>query len=105
MLIEKSRKYMAVKVAIRDAGMVTVGIKVARRVRKKKAFRDVEFGAKTGFINDETDRFRYDWLAAYALPPRGDKAICIAVLGVHGERLGIRANVLGRNIINYYLTS
>ncbi len=76
-----------------------------RRIRRKKSFRDVEFGAKTGSINDETDRFKYDWLVAYAIPPNGDKAICIAVLGVHGERLGIRAGVLGRYIFNHYLTS
>lgn len=75
------------------------------RVRRKESFRDVEFGAKTGSINDETGQFKYDWLAAYALPENRDKAICLAVLGVHGERLGIRANVLGRYIINYYLTS
>ncbi len=76
-----------------------------RRVRRRKSFRDVEFGAKTGSINDEMGRFKYDWLAAYAIPPNGDKAICIAVLGVHGERLGIRASELGRDIISYYLKS
>ncbi|MFH1243840.1 MAG: penicillin-binding transpeptidase domain-containing protein [Pseudomonadota bacterium] len=76
-----------------------------RRVRRKKPFREVEFGAKTGSINDETGRFKYDWLAAYAIPPNGDKAICIAVLGVHGERLGIRASELGRYILSYYLKS
>jgi len=65
----------------------------------------VELGAKTGTINDKTDQFKYDWLTAYVLPPNGAKGICIAVLGVHGKKLGIRANKLGRNIINHYFSS
>ena len=76
-----------------------------QRLRRKKAFNDVEFGAKTGTINDPTGQFKYDWLTAYAIPPDGDKGICVAVLGVHGEKLGIRAAKLGRIIINYYLSS
>jgi penicillin-binding protein A len=75
------------------------------RLRRKKAFSDVEFGAKTGTINDPTGQFKYDWLTAYAIPPDGTKGICVAVMGVHGEKLGIRAGELGRIIINYYLSS
>jgi len=76
-----------------------------RRLRRKKTFKDVELGAKTGTINDRTDQFKYDWLTAYVLPPNGRKGICIAVLGVHGKRLGIRAGKLARIIINHYLSS
>jgi hypothetical protein len=65
----------------------------------------VELGAKTGTINDPTDRFKYDWLSAYALPGERSKGICIAVMGIHGEILGIRANELGRAIIQYHLSS
>ena len=74
-------------------------------LRWKKAFKDVELGAKTGTINDEIDRFKYDWLAGYAIPRDRAKAMCIAVLSVHGEKLGIKANELGRYIINYHITS
>ena len=49
--------------------------------------------------------FKYDWLTAYAIPRNKAKGICIAVLSVHGEKLGIRANELGRYIINYHVTS
>ena len=76
-----------------------------RRLRRKKAFKNVELGAKTGTINDKTDQFKYDWFTAYVLPPNGTKGICIAVLGIHGKRLGIRANKLGRHIINHYFSS
>jgi len=76
-----------------------------RRLRTKKAFSDVELGAKTGTINDPTGRFKYDWLTAYAISPDGAKKVCVAVMGVHGEKLGIRAGELGSIIINYCLSS
>ena len=75
------------------------------RLRRKRSLRNVQLGAKTGTINDPTDQFKYDWLTAYALSPGGTKNICVAVLGVHGKKLGIRAGKLGRLIINYYLSS
>lgn len=76
-----------------------------RPLRRKKAFEGFAFGAKTGTINDPTDRFKYDWLSAYALPGDGSGGICVAVLAMHGEKLGIRANELGREIINRYFSS
>jgi penicillin-binding protein A len=75
------------------------------RERRRKAYKNVELGAKTGTINDRNDRFKYDWLTAFVVPPDGRKSICIAVLGIHGKMLGVRANRLGRSIIRYYLSS
>ena len=76
-----------------------------REFRRKRAFRGVKLGAKTGTINDSRDQFKYDWLTAYAIPEKGAGGICLAVLSVHGEKLGLRANELARQIIKYYLTS
>ncbi len=76
-----------------------------RRERRRKAYKGVELGAKTGTINDRSDEFKYDWLTAYVIPPDGREGVCIAVLGIHGKMLGIRANRLGRSIIRYYLSS
>ena len=76
-----------------------------REFRRKRAFKGLELGAKTGTINDSRDRFKYDWLTAYALPEKGAGGICLAVLSVHGEKLGLRANELARQIIKYYFTS
>lgn len=75
------------------------------RERRRKVYKNVELGAKTGTINDRNDEFKYDWLAAYVVPPDGRKVISIAVLGIHGKTLGVRANRLGRSIIRYYLSS
>jgi peptidoglycan glycosyltransferase len=76
-----------------------------RKLRGKKIFRDVELGAKTGTINDMNDQYKIDWLIAYALPRKEEGGICIAVLGVHGEKLGVRSNELARYIINYHFSS
>jgi peptidoglycan glycosyltransferase len=76
-----------------------------RPLRLNKAYRAVDLGAKTGTINDQSDKYKYDWLVAFALPPKTDEAICLSVLGVHGEKLGVRASQLARLIIQYYLTS
>ncbi len=76
------------------------------RVKRKKVFKGVELGAKTGTINDETGQYKYDWFTAYAIPPgKNAKSICIAILGVHGKKLGRRSNRLGRDVINHYLSS
>jgi len=93
------------KVLMRDTIRCGTCRKSFRKVRRKKVFKDVDLGAKTGTINDKTDQYKYDWLAAYALGKNSAKAICIVVLSVHGEKLGIRASELGRHIINYYITS
>ena len=76
-----------------------------RPMLRKKAFKGMILGAKTGTINDKTDRFRLDWTVAYALPKKRSNGICIAVLAVHGEKLGIRAKDLTRYIMGHNYTS
>jgi peptidoglycan glycosyltransferase len=92
------------KVLMQDTILNGTCRKSFRALRRNKAFRNVELGAKTGTINDKLDRFKYDWLTLYALPRDGTKCICMAVLSVHGEKLGIRASELGMHIIKYYIT-
>ena len=92
------------KVLMRDTIFNGTCRKRFRALRRHKAFRDVELGAKTGTINDKLDRFKYDWLVVYALPRDGTKCISMAILSVHGEKLGLRASELGRRILKYYIT-
>ena len=65
----------------------------------------MKLGAKTGTINDPSDRYKFDWITAYALPGNGDRGICVAVLAVHGKKLGIRAKDLARHIIEHHFTT
>ncbi|RJR42326.1 MAG: hypothetical protein C4576_16250 [Desulfobacteraceae bacterium] len=73
---------------------------------RRNAFRDLELGAKTGSINDPSDQRRVDWVTAYAIPDSGeDEAICISVLAVHGEKMGIRAKDIARHVVENYFGS
>jgi len=75
------------------------------QLRRYKAFKGFELGAKTGTINDPKDRYKYDWLTAFAIPPKDENAISISVLSVHGPLLGTRATELARAIIHYYYST
>jgi cell division protein FtsI/penicillin-binding protein 2 len=77
--------------------------KAFRSLRRRKVFRNIELGAKTGTINDASDRFKYEWFTGYALPREASAGICVAVLGVHGEKLGIPSSELGREIIRHFM--
>ncbi len=70
-------------------------------LKKKKAFQDMDIGAKTGTINDPQDRYKFDWLSAYVLPRDGRSPLTITVLAVHGKKLGIRAKNLARYILEH----
>jgi peptidoglycan glycosyltransferase len=76
-----------------------------RRLLRKKKFKEFELGAKTGTINDSTDRLKYDWITTFALAPDGKSGIAVAVLGVHGKILGTRSTELARAIIDYYFSN
>jgi cell division protein FtsI/penicillin-binding protein 2 len=75
------------------------------KLRHKRKFKNLDIGAKTGTINDEKDRFKYDWITAFALSPDGGGAISISVLGVHGKKLGVKSTEFARAIIDYYFSS
>ncbi len=79
--------------------------RVFRKLRRKKLFRKFEIGAKTGTINDKLDRFKYDWITAFAIAPDGKTGIAVGVLGVHGKILGTRSTEMARAIIDYYFRS
>ncbi|MDJ0816010.1 MAG: penicillin-binding transpeptidase domain-containing protein [Desulfobacterales bacterium] len=75
---------------------------VFRKLSRKKRFKRFELGAKTGTINDRLDRYKYDWITAYAKTPDGQRGITVGVLGVHGKILGTRSTELARAIIDFY---
>ena len=92
--------------SLRDLMSVTANEGTARSafrpLQRRKTFQDFDFGAKTGSINDPTNQYRVDWLAAYALPGGGRGGLSVAVVAVHGEKLGIRARDIVRQLIDEY---
>jgi penicillin-binding protein A len=94
------------RILMRDTVLYGTCRRTLGSLLKKRNFKDVELGAKTGTINDRMGQFRIDWLTAYALPAhRKEEGISIAVLAVHGEKLGIRSNELARIIIDHQVSS
>jgi cell division protein FtsI/penicillin-binding protein 2 len=76
-----------------------------RELRRQRLLANLDIGAKTGTINDRLDRFKYDWITAFALTADGSRGISIGVLAVHGKLLGTRSTELVRAIIDYYFRS
>ncbi len=73
-----------------------------RTLRTRKAFQEMDMGAKTGTINDREGRYKLDWLSAYFLPHDDRPPVSLTVLAIHGEKLGIRAKNLARYIIEHW---
>lgn len=67
----------------------------------RRAFKDVEMGAKTGTINDLTGQYRIDWVAAYGLPAEGAQAVAVAVVAMHDKGRGLKATEIGRRLMQY----
>jgi cell division protein FtsI/penicillin-binding protein 2 len=93
------------KVLMQDAVRYGTSRSAFRKLRRKKRFKDFDLGAKTGTINDRRDRFKYDWVTAFALAPNGGGSICVSVLAVHGKILGTRSTEMTRAIVDYYFST
>jgi len=93
------------KLLMQDAVRYGTSRGTFRKLRRKKRFKNFDLGAKTGTINDRTDRFKYDWVTAFAVPPSGSGAICVSVLGVHAKLLGTRSTEMARAIVDYYFST
>jgi len=93
------------KLIMQDAVRYGTGRTAFRKLRRKKRFKKFDLGAKTGTINDREDRFKYDWVTAFATSPDGAGSICVSVLGVHGKILGTRSAEMTRAIVDYYFST
>jgi cell division protein FtsI/penicillin-binding protein 2 len=99
----KSDTATGLKVLMRETVVRGTCKRAFHKLFRSKACRDVDLGAKTGTINDRLDRFKYDWTVAFAAPRDGRRAIAVAVLNVHGEKLGLRANETASIVINRWI--
>jgi cell division protein FtsI/penicillin-binding protein 2 len=101
----EERTAKKLKVLMKETVLYGTCRKAFLPLRRKKRFKDIELGAKTGTINDPNDRYKYDWVTAYALPKDESQGICVTILAIHGKKLGIRAADLGRYIIRHHFRS
>ena len=93
------------KVLMQDAARYGTGRTTFRKLRRQRTLKGFDLGAKTGTINDRSDRFKYDWIVAFAVNSDGSDGICVGILSVHGKLLGTRATELARAIIDYHFAS
>jgi cell division protein FtsI/penicillin-binding protein 2 len=101
----RSNTAAELRVLMNDAVVSGTSRSAFSKIRRKRKFKSLILGAKTGTINDEQDQYKYDWITAYALKPDSTEGICISVLGVHGEILGVRSTEFARAIIDFYYSS
>ena len=68
---KKKETVDALQVLMAETVISGTGRKAFRPLRRKKLFKKIAMGAKTGTINDKLDQYKYDWITAYALPDDG----------------------------------
>ena len=95
----------AISLMMQDAARYGTSRTTFRKLRRHRLFKDLDFGAKTGTINDQKDQHKIDWMTAFAVNPAQGRGICVGVLAVHGEKLGTRSSELARAIIDYHFKS
>ncbi len=101
----KGKTAADLKMLMQDAVRYGTGRTAFRKLRRQRTLKGFDLGAKTGTINDSLDRFKYDWIIAFAVNSEGSDGICIGILAVHGKLLGTRATELARAIIDYHFAS
>lgn len=63
----------------------------------------VRFGGKTGNINDDSGRVKYDWFVGYGEDASTERCLVLCVMMIHdGQRLGQRANRIAFDLFNQY---
>ncbi len=79
--------------------------KAFRYVRAKADKGTVEVGGKTGYIGSLDRTLHYDWFTGYALDQKNARALCLAVLLVHGRNRAVRANRIAAAFMKEFLDS
>ncbi len=71
-----------------------------RDKRRNIILSQLTIGGKTGTLDGEAPRGRYDWFVGYAT--RGVKKLAVSALCIHGELRGIKASQVARLAIERY---
>lgn len=77
--------------------------KAFSKLVRSKSTKNVTLGAKTGSIHDRLGRYKLDWTTAFALPGDSRNPITVAVLNVHGEKMGVKANEIASMMIKRWV--
>lgn len=61
-------------------------------------------GGKTGSINNNPEKIKYDWFAGFAKEKNGSDKLAVSVFVAHKEYIGTRSGVYAKNLFKQYFT-
>ena len=70
-----------------------------RDVRRRRAFRKLDVGGKTGSLDMPVSDHRCEWFAGFGKNPKTGKMVAVAVVLVHGEKRTISAGYIASELI------
>lgn len=86
----------------------TVTEGTARRIfhdcRRDAVLSALTIGGKTGSINNNPEKIKYDWFTGFAKEEKGPDKLAVAVFVAHKEYIGRRAGIYAKNIFKQYFS-
>ncbi len=70
-----------------------------RDLRRRRAFRKLDVGGKTGSLDMPVSGHRCEWFAGFGKNPKTGKMVAVAVVLVHGEKRTISAGYIASQLI------
>ncbi|MCK5681475.1 hypothetical protein KAI46_11765 [bacterium] len=70
-----------------------------RNLNRRRSFRKLEVGGKTGSLDMPNSRHRCEWFAGFAENPATGKMVAVAVVLVHGEKRTISPGYIASELI------
>ncbi len=70
-----------------------------RDLRRRRAFRKLDIGGKTGSLDMPTSDHRCEWFAGFGKNPKTGKMVAVAVVLVHGEKRTISAGYIASELL------
>lgn len=70
-----------------------------RDLRRRRAFRKLDVGGKTGSLDMPASDHRCEWFAGFGINPKTGKKVAVAVVLVHGEKRTISAGYIASELI------
>ncbi len=65
----------------------------------------LDIGGKTGSINNNPEKIKYDWFAGFAQEVHGSKKLAVSVFVAHKEYIGTRAAAYAKMVFRVYFKS
>ncbi len=76
--------------------------KTFREARGDPVLSELYIGGKTGSINNNPEKIKYDWFAGFAEAPGNSRKLAVAVLVAHKEYIGTRAAAYAKMAFQQY---